>query len=173
MSKDLGQVSWRRIKYLHLQIRFPHAVLNGFQHAGMDDSDKLYYDWPAWSPLTSSFCFWSLLKSIFQELSLSVYLHPVAPADYLFEKQYKGRKYLIGPPLSFANDISLHFFGMIKNDVFDRFLKLKVITGHLGEHILFYFWRINRWFEDIAKLNGKAAKKTITKNIWVTTSGCT
>ncbi|EPB84812.1 hypothetical protein HMPREF1544_08455 [Mucor circinelloides 1006PhL] len=67
------------------------------------------------------------------ELSLSVYLHPVAPADYLFEKQYKGRKYLIGPPLSFANDISLHFFGMIKNDVFDRFLKLKVITGHLAK----------------------------------------
>ncbi|KAL7320323.1 hypothetical protein PS15m_000220 [Mucor circinelloides] len=62
---------------------------------------------------------------------------------------------------------------MIKNGVFDRFLKLKVIIGHLGEYILFDFWRINHWFEDFVKINGMAAKKTLTENIWVTTSGYT
>lgn len=124
---------------------------------------------PLWQVVSAFDPFWK----VFQELSFSVYLHPVAPAYYIFEKQYRERNYLIGPPLSFANDISLHFPGIIKNGVFDRFLELKVSIGHLSEHILFDFWRINRWFEDIVKLNGMAAKKTITENIWVTTSGCT
>ncbi|KAL9544019.1 hypothetical protein MBANPS3_007836 [Mucor bainieri] len=144
---------------------FHGALLNDFQHAGKDGSEYLYYDQPAFDP------FWKVV----QELDVPVYLHPAAPADYMFEKQYKERKYLIGPPLSFANGVSLHLLGMISNGVFDRFPKLKVIVGHLGEHIPFDFWRINHWFEDIEKPNGMVAKKTLAEyfneNIWVTTSG--
>ncbi|GAN00636.1 hypothetical protein MAM1_0001c00058 [Mucor ambiguus] len=81
----------------------------------------------------------------------------------MFEKQYKERKYIIGPPLSFANGVSLHLLGMISNGAFDHITKLKVIIGHLGEHIKFDFWRINHWFEDIEKPNGIVAKKTLTE----------
>lgn len=64
---------------------------------------------------------------------------------------------------------------MVTNGVFDRFPKLKVIIGHLGEHIPFDLWRINHWFEDIKKPLGLDCKKTIRdyfqQNIWITTSG--
>lgn len=82
--------------------------------------------------------------------------------------------------MSFANAVSLHLLGIMTNGVFDRFPKLKIIVGHLGEHIPFDFWRINHWLEDVEKpLAAKArdvmCKKTIydyfNANIWVTTSG--
>jgi 2,3-dihydroxybenzoate decarboxylase len=65
--------------------------------------------------------------------------------------------------------------GMVVNGVFDRNPKLKVIVGHLGEHIPFDLWRINHWFEDIKKPLGMPIKKSIydyfRENIWITTSG--
>ncbi|KAK1765916.1 hypothetical protein QBC33DRAFT_620831 [Phialemonium atrogriseum] len=45
----------------------------------------------------------------------------------------------------------LHLLGLVSNGVFDRFPTLKVIVGHLVEHVPFDFWRINCWFEDIEK----------------------
>lgn len=71
---------------------FHDALLNDFQHAGKDGSDYLYYDQAAFGP------FWEVV----QELDVSVYIHPAAPSDYMFEKQYKERKYLIGPPIVFC-----------------------------------------------------------------------
>lgn len=64
---------------------------------------------------------------------------------------------------------------MITNKVFDRFPKLQVIIGHLGEHIPFDLWRINHWFEDVKKPLGLDCEKTIYdyfhQNVWITTSG--
>ncbi|KAJ6104103.1 amidohydrolase 2 [Penicillium sp. IBT 18751x] len=120
--------------------------------------------------------FWKILT----ELDVPLYIHPAAPSDVILEKLYAQRQNLIGPPLSFANGVSLHTLGLISNGVFDRFPKLKIIIGHQGEHIPFDFWRINHWFEDvkrpIANEEGRVmAKKTIydyfKQNIWVTTSG--
>ena len=37
--------------------------------------------------------------------------------------------------MSFANGVSAHLLGMIVNGVFDRFPKLKVIIGHMGEKV--------------------------------------
>lgn len=149
---------------------FHGALLNDFQHAGPGGETYLYYDQPAYDK------FWEVVC----ELDVPIYIHPAAPTGTLFEKQYAQRKYLIGPPLSFANAVSLHILGMITNGVFDRFPKLKIIIGHLGEHIPFDFWRINHWLEDVerplAQKNGDVmSQKTIyhyfKNNIWVTTSG--
>ena len=78
----------------------------------------------------------------------SSYLHPIAPKGEIHRRLYKDRAALIGPVLSFANNVSVHLLGMIVNGVFDRHPKLKVIIGHLGEHIPFDMWRINHWIED-------------------------
>lgn len=149
---------------------FHGALLNDFQHAGPGGETYLYYDQPAYD------AFWEVAC----ELDVPIYIHPAAPQGKLYETQFAQRKYLIGPPLSFANAVSLHLLGIMSNGVFDRFPKLKIIVGHLGEHIPFDFWRINHWFEDVERpLAEKAgdvfAKKTIydyfKQNIWVTTSG--
>ncbi|KAI8143590.1 amidohydrolase family protein [Fennellomyces sp. T-0311] len=144
---------------------FHGALLNDIQHSGPDGDDLLYYDQPEYD------AFWKVVC----ELDVPIYIHPAAPQGTLYEKQYKNRDYLIGPPLSFANGVSLHLLGLVSNGVFDRFPKLQIIVGHLGEHIPFDIWRIHHWFEDIEKPRGMVAKKTLKEyfdqNIWITTSG--
>lgn len=164
--KQAGQELRRCIQ----ELGFHGALLCDFQHSGPNGETYLYYDQPAYDE------FWKVLT----ELDVPLYIHPAAPSDVILDKLYAQRQNLIGPPLSFANGVSLHTLGLISNGVFDRFPKLKIIIGHQGEHIPFDFWRINHWFEDvkrpIANEEGRVmAKKTIydyfKQNIWVTTSG--
>ncbi|KAJ5484866.1 2-3-dihydroxybenzoic acid decarboxylase [Penicillium diatomitis] len=152
------------------ELGFHGALLCNFQHAGPDGETYLFYDQPEYD------VFWQALT----ELDVPLYIHPSAPTGVVYEKLYEQRPSLIGPPLSFANDVSLHLLGLISNGVFDRFPKLKIIVGHQGEHIPFDFWRIDHWFEDIkrpiAQEEGRAmAQKNIyhyfKENIWLTTSG--
>ena len=152
------------------QLGFHGALLNDVRHAGPDGETYLFYDDPAYD------AFWAVA----QELDVPIYLHPAAPVGNRYETFYKARKYLVGPPLSFANSVSLHLLGLITNGVFDRFPKLKVIVGHLGEHIPYDFWRINHWLEDVERpLAEKAGDVFCEKdvyhyfknNIYLTTSG--
>ncbi|PLB55827.1 amidohydrolase 2 [Aspergillus steynii IBT 23096] len=149
---------------------FHGALLNDVQHAGPDGETYLFYDQPEYD------AFWKVAV----ELDVPVYIHPAAPQGQYYRQQYAGRKYLVGPPLSFANGVSLHLLGLITNGVFDRFPNLKIIVGHLGEHIPFDFWRINHWLEDVERPLAQKAGDPMSqrdiyyyfkKNIWVTTSG--
>ncbi|KAJ9190781.1 hypothetical protein DTO166G4_2526 [Paecilomyces variotii] len=151
------------------QYGFHGALLNNWQLANNPDGSIkfLFYDQPEYD------IFWETL----QELDVPLYLHPAPPAGPLHDIQYAQRPYLMGPPASFSNDVSLHLLGMVSNGVFDRFPKVQVILGHLGERIVFDTWRINHWLEDVKKPRGlnKTCKKTIRQyfrdNIWVSTSG--
>ncbi|OJJ89206.1 amidohydrolase family protein [Aspergillus glaucus CBS 516.65] len=152
------------------ELGFHGALLCDFQHAGPNGETYLFYDQPQYDS------FWKVLT----DLDVSLYIHPAAPADVIYENLYRERLYLIGPPLSFANGVNLHTLGLITNGVFDRFPTAKVIIGHDGEHIPFDFWRINHWFEGVKKPIAQQAgdvmcKKSIydyfKENIWITTSG--
>lgn len=145
---------------------FKGTMVNDFQITE-DGETFIFYDQPEWDVFWKTCC----------ELDVSFYLHPRQPAGVTHEKLYAQRKWLIGPPLSFANGVSLQLLGMVVNGVFDRFPALQVIIGHLGEHIPFDLRRISHWFEDVNKPLGLNAtmKKTIgdyfRENIWITTSG--
>ncbi|OJJ42359.1 hypothetical protein ASPZODRAFT_76914 [Penicilliopsis zonata CBS 506.65] len=161
-----GQELTRCIK----ELGFHGALVCDVQHAGPDGETYLFYDQPEYD------VFWKVLC----ELDVPLYLHPAAPSGVIHEKLYAGRRYLVGPPLSFANGVNLHLLGLISNGVFDRFPKAKLIVGHLGEHIPFDFWRIDHWFRDIeyplaARRGDVMCKESIyhyfKTNIWVTTSG--
>jgi len=149
------------------KLGFLGALVNDTQRAGPDGEDMIFYDGTDWD------VFWSTV----QELDVPFYLHPRNPTGSIHDKLWADRKWLIGPPLSFAQGVSLHLLGMVTNGLFDRFPKLKIVIGHLGEHIPFDLWRINHWFEDVKKPLGlkETCKKTIreyfAENIWITTSG--
>ncbi|KXT15301.1 hypothetical protein AC579_2803 [Pseudocercospora musae] len=144
---------------------FKGALVNDTQRNDESGSSMIFYDAPEWD------VFWSTV----QELDVPFYLHPRNPTGVFYEKLWAPRKWLVGPPLSFAQGVSLHLLGMVTNGVFDRFPKLQVVIGHLGEHLPFDLWRINHWFEDIKKPLGLDCKKTIreyfAQNIYITTSG--
>jgi 2,3-dihydroxybenzoate decarboxylase len=148
------------------QYGFKGALVNDTQRSGPDGDDMIFYDGPEWD------VFWSTVT----ELDVPFYLHPRNPTGTIHEKLWAKRKWLIGPPLSFAQGVSLHLLGMVTNGVFDRHPSLQVIIGHLGEHLPFDLWRINHWFEDVKKPLGlkETCKKTIreyfAQNIWITTS---
>ena len=114
------------------QLGFLGALVNDTQRAGPDGEDMIFYDRPEWD------VFWRAVT----ELDVPFYLHPRNPTGIIHEKLWKDRSWLIGPPLSFAQGVSLHVLGMVTNGVFDRHPKLQVIIGHLGEHIPFDMWRI-------------------------------
>ncbi|KAI8388393.1 amidohydrolase family protein [Radiomyces spectabilis] len=145
---------------------FKGALVNDYQ-VGEDGETLIFYDQPEWD------VFWETCS----ELGVPFYMHPREPYGIIYDKLWKQRKWLVGPPLSFAQGVSLHVLGMVTNGVFDRFPKLQVIMGHLGEHVPVDIWRINHWLEDVKKPCGlhKTMKKTIREyfrdNIWVTTSG--
>lgn len=168
---------------------FKGVLVNDTQRAGADGDDMIFYDQPEWD------VFWETVT----ELDVPFYLHPRNPTGTIHDKLWAQRKWLVGPPLSFAQGVSLHLLGMVTNGVFDRHPKLQIIIGHLGEHLPFDLWRINHWFEDIkvsrsfemvlllrntlliSNLSQKplglkeTCKKTIreyfAQNIWITTSG--
>ena len=144
---------------------FVGALVNDTQRDDASGSSMIFYDNPAWD------VFWQTCT----ELDVPFYLHPRNPTGVFMEKLWADRKWLLGPPLSFAQGVSLHLLGMATNGVFDRHPRLQVIIGHLGEHIPFDLWRINHWFEDVKKPLGLDCKKTIRdyfrENIWITTSG--
>lgn len=149
------------------ELGFLGALVNDTQRAGSDGDEMIFYDQPKWDS------FWSTV----QELDVPFYLHPRNPTGTQYDQLWADRKWLVGPPLSFAHGVSLHLLGMVTNGLFDRFPDLKIVIGHLGERIPFDLWRINHWFEDIKKPLGlkETCKKTIreyfAKNIWITTSG--
>lgn len=144
---------------------FLGALVNDTQRTDESGTEMIFYDDPSWDP------FWQTVT----DLNVPFYLHPRNPTGIFAEKLWAPRKWLIGPPLSFAQGVSLHLLGMVTNGVFDRHPKLQVIIGHLGEHIPFDLWRINHWFEDVKKPLGLSCKKTIRdyfrENVWITTSG--
>ncbi|BDD63369.1 hypothetical protein MAP00_008268 [Monascus purpureus] len=149
------------------QYGFKGALVNDTQRAGPDGEKAIFYDQPEWDE------FWATVT----DLDVQFYLHPRNPTGKIYDALWADRKWLVGPPLSFAQGVSLHLLGMVSNGVFDRHPKLQVIIGHLGEHLPFDLWRINHWFEDVKKPLGlkESCKKTIreyfAQNIWITTSG--
>lgn len=112
-------------------------MVNDAQRAGPDGDDLIFYDTPEWD------VFFKTLT----DLDVPMYIHPRLPTGTIYNKFWADRKFLMGPPLSVSNGVSLHILGMITNAVFDRNPKLQVIIGHFGEHIPADMWRINHWFE--------------------------
>ncbi|KAF9017938.1 amidohydrolase 2 [Rhodocollybia butyracea] len=107
------------------ELGFLGALVNDYQQSGANNDTLIYYDQPEFD------VFWKVVT----ELDVPIYLHPrtnVAPISTLL---YDHAPWLIGPAQEFTATLSNHILGLCTNGVFDRFPKLKIIVGHLGERI--------------------------------------
>lgn len=111
-----------------------------------------------------------------QELDVPIYLHPSPPASQLLEHYQGNYSPAVGRLLAMQAwgwhaDVAVHVLRLYVSGLFDRFDKLKVVVGHMGEMLPFMKERID------ARLNGNwgACKRdwlTVWKeNLWFTTSG--
>lgn len=104
------------------------AMLHGSQAYFLEDgkTSEYYYDEARFD------AFWAKV----QELGVPIYLHPKQPLADDSARLYKSRPWLIGPTYSFARDIGFHTLALCTSGLFDRFLGVRLIIGHLGPGLL-------------------------------------
>ncbi|MCH9614673.1 MAG: 2-keto-4-carboxy-3-hexenedioate hydratase [Chlamydiia bacterium] len=117
--------------------------------------------------------YWPILEAA-EALNVPIYIHPIIPA---IEQFYKYGFALAGPSLGFQFETALCLMRMILGGVFDRFPKLRIILGHLGETMPYLMERLDaafvqEWFseEDRPKLK-RIPSQDLKENVYVTISG--
>ncbi|MEI9852370.1 MAG: amidohydrolase family protein [Sphingomonas sp.] len=108
----------------------------------------------------------------------ALYIHPTAPHH---AKHYQDRGFF-GALGGFPHDVWLHAMGLIFSGAFDRFPRLRLVIGHLGECLPLHLYRFD-WMQNNADgvpgLRGGQPAVTLKHpvshyfrhNIWITTSG--
>jgi 2,3-dihydroxybenzoate decarboxylase len=135
-------------------LKFKGSMVNGH-------TNGVYYDDPAYDP------FWEMM----QELDAPLYLHPANA----FRDPYSvnGHPELAGATWGWGVETGTHALRLLFGGVFDRFPKLKVIIGHMGEGLPFLRWRFDSRFAVYphgVKLKRKPSEY-FGSNILITTSG--
>lgn len=136
--------------------------LNGFMINSHTDSE--YLDDPK---------FWPILEAA-EGLDACLYIHPRAASDGLAAPfRHYG---LDSAQWGYGMETSTHAVRMIVSGLFDRFPKLKICLGHMGEAVHFWAWRLD-YMNKNAQNRGSAPKMKLTpseyfkRNFVITTSG--
>lgn len=92
--------------------------------------------------------FWPILERA-EALNVPIYLHPTVPPQAVVEASFAGFSPPVTGVLAAAGwgwhiETAVHLIRMILGGVFDRYPKLQVVIGHLGEGIPFMLPRLNR-----------------------------
>ena len=120
--------------------------------------------------------FWEIFEAA-ESLDVPIYIHPQAPPPAMVGP-YLPRG-LDGAVFGFAADTGLHAMRMVFGGVFDRFPKLKIVLGHLGEGLPFWHFRLDYMHAAIVRSKrypgaGPLKRKPsdyLKENFWYTTSG--
>lgn len=83
------------------ELGFVGSLVNDNQRTA--DDRPIFYDTPEWD----------IFFKACTDLDVPFYLHPIAPKGAVFEKLYKDRTPLIGPCMSFPNNVALHLTSMV------------------------------------------------------------
>lgn len=119
--------------------------------------------------------YWPILEAA-EATDGAIYIHPRAPSAMLAEacRDYGMASALWG----YGIEVSTHAVRMILAGVFDRFPKLKIILGHMGEGIPFWLWRMDYMYRvgvEGGRLGSKKLELTpseyFKRNFAITTSG--
>jgi 5-carboxyvanillate decarboxylase len=117
--------------------------------------------------------YWPALEAA-EALDACIYMHPRAPAEGLATP---FRHYGMDSALwAYGVETATHAVRMILGGVFDRFPKLKICLGHMGEGVHFWLWRID-YMSSSAQAQGRAPKLELKpseyfkRNFVITTSG--
>lgn len=146
----------RAVKSLHLK----GAIVNSHTRGEYLDEPK----------------FWEIFEAA-ESLGVPIYLHPNTPSPRMVGP-FLDRG-LDGAVFGFAVETSLHILRIVFSGVFDRFPKLRMVAGHLGEGLPYWLFRIdfmhqrlsaNNRYANVPKLQ-KRPSDYLKENFYVTTSG--
>ncbi len=120
-------------------------------------------------------CFEPVLAAA-ERLAVPIYLHPAPPPDTVRTAYYSGLPESVAYALSISGwgwhvETGLHSLRLIVAGVFDRFPRLQVIIGHLGEFIPYGLARIDLQLSRAAPHLQRRVGEYFRANVHVTTSG--
>jgi 2,3-dihydroxybenzoate decarboxylase/5-carboxyvanillate decarboxylase len=116
--------------------------------------------------------FWPILECA-EALDRAIYIHPRCPSRDM-AKPY-GDYGMYTAMWGFQAEVSVHAMRMILSGLFERFPKLKIVIGHMGESIPFNVWRadyiygVHKGWGDIP--GNVKPSEVFKRNFWITTSG--
>ena len=119
---------------------FVGAVING-HHSGRYLDDKF---------------FWPVLETA-ESLGAPIYLHPTRPPKPVIEASFGGfaapvTEMLSGPGFGWHIETAVHVLRMVLGGVFDRFPKLQIVIGHMGEGLPFFIQRVDVMSVELTQL---------------------
>ncbi len=109
-----------------------------------------------------------------EELDVPVYLHPNLPIKAVNDVYYNNLPDARGFALSIAgwgwhSETAIHILRMILAGTFDKYPKLKMIIGHMGEMLPMMMARITNVYKDAGLT--RSVEEVLKSNVWITTSG--
>lgn len=150
------------------QLGFKGALINGHTQERYLDDDSF-----------------SVLLERAQALDVPIYIHPTDPPKAITDMYYPGYPTLV-QSWGWQVETGTHLLRLMSSGVFDRYPRLKVIVGHMGELIPFNLKRINvaltmgEWLlasqsKAPASTRRKEMQKSVfyymRENVFITTSG--
>src|SRR3954471_19966902 len=137
------------------ELGFVGVLVNGYSNGCPYYDDERYWG------------FWETLEG----LGVPFYLHPRNPLESMREI-YRGRPELLGPTWAFGVETATHALRLIVSGLFDRFPKLTVILGHLGEGLPFQTHRLEQRLKRRTDVNLKRLPtQVLRENFSITISG--
>jgi 2,3-dihydroxybenzoate decarboxylase len=120
--------------------------------------------------------FWDIFAAA-EALDVPVYIHPNTPSNGMI-KPFMDRG-LDGAVFGFAVETGLHALRLVVSGVFDRFPKLRIVLGHLGEGLPYWLFRIDFMHGASVRANRYASQPKLARkasdylreNFYYTTSG--
>ena len=141
------------------ELGFNGALVNGYTCV-RDPDNGYYYDLPEFTP------FWERLE----QLEVPLYLHPRLPLPSQ-RRAYAGYEYLLASPWGFTVETATHAIRLMLSGLFDRFPRLVVILGHLGELLPFALPRMAQRLRSIDVPAERSVVDYFRDNFYITTSG--
>ncbi len=120
--------------------------------------------------------YWPIFE-VAEKLDVPIFLHPNSPSPESIKPYLDYGFALAGPTWGFGAEAALSIMRLIYSGVFDKYPRLKIILGHLGEGLVFWIYRIDfsfkkPWMEtEIRPSIKKAPSEYLRNNFYVNNSG--
>ena len=159
IAPQAPEESAREIERAITKLRFKGVIVNSH-------IQNHYLDEPQFTPVLAA-C---------EALDVPLYIHPNTPSKQIIQP-FLDRA-LEAAIFGFGVETGLHLTRLITAGVFDRFPKLRVVAGHLGEALPFWIRRMDFWHTASVPAGRKGTIKldrtpleVLQQNFWVTSSG--